>query len=599
MKQRIRDRSCGSWLIILMLFLGICGISFAQPRDRIQGWGDGEVTQQYVLWIRQAMDEGRWSDVSAALERASDFINVSSDVSYLIALNRSREGRNRFTVLDALDTAIELNRWTFYSERLALLFKAEQFIAMRRFANALDVLEQASRSTGTPADIMAADAAMLSLLAYRGLALNSGNPADLVRFRSQTLSTMDRFPRDPRPLFIFFGYARNRMPSSEYMGMWSDELPAGDLDLLELVIRRLPFLLETDPELAWIAAPFMRDTEAARRLVASYRAGGIPHIKNRDFYPSAGSLPAALNLGLIGDREAVEELFIGNPVIDKDVLIDVYYLLRSEEGRRFFSQKLHSFTGTIISDDDNDGYINSRTHFQAGKIRRYECDKNQENAFDLIVLFSPDGVPVSAEIPVTGHTSLAAVIWERYPFVKQVTLEKEIFSFRPADFSFAPVSFNVIGGSRNHSGLAYPILSDKVLTRRSLVSFCSSITRPSLEFDGAVERIYLERGIPRQAVETLNGVQISVTEFQNGLPVIQYVDLDLDGRMETIRRFRRPGTGFNETLFDYRSLLASSESDWTGDGRFKTGELYLPDGSVVPLMDMDGTGVMNNLGPNR
>jgi hypothetical protein len=45
--------------------------------------------------------------------------------------------------------------------------------------------------------------------------------------------------------------------------------------------------------------------------------------------------------------------------------------------------------------------------------------------------------------------------------------------------------------------------------------------------------------------------------------------------------------------FNYRALIASSESDWTGEGRFLTGEVYLQDGSVVYLWDMDGSGSMN------
>jgi hypothetical protein len=73
--------------------------------------------------------------------------------------------------------------------------------------------------------------------------------------------------------------------------------------------------------------------------------------------------------------------------------------------------------------------------------------------------------------------------------------------------------------------------------------------------------------------------------------------MDQDGRMETIRRFRQPEHDFpwpdsNQT-FNYRSLLSSSESNWTGDGQYKTGEMYLQDGSVVYLFDMDGSGTMN------
>jgi len=135
------------------------------------------------------------------------------------------------------------------------------------------------------------------------------------------------------------------------------------------------------------------------------------------------------------------------------------------------------------------------------------------------------------------------------------------------------------------------------VTRRTLVSFCASISRSSIEFDGAVETIFFEQGLPKQAVEVLDGNNVSVTAFERGVPVIQYLDLDFDGRMETVRRFHKPGPEHpwpdSEQSFDYRKLIASSESDWTGEGRYKTGEVYLQDGSVVYLWDIDGGGTMN------
>jgi len=48
-----------------------------------------------------------------------------------------------------------------------------------------------------------------------------------------------------------------------------------------------------------------------------------------------------------------------------------------------------------------------------------------------------------------------------------------------------------------------------------------------------------------------------------------------------------------DETFNYRRLIASSESDWTGQGKFKTGEVYQKDGSVVYSWDTDGAGEMN------
>ena len=610
-KTRVRTVGlCTSWLNFFCIFF-ISANLFAQPDFRAGGRDDSEAALQYVIWIEKAIEEGKKREALAALNRASDFSNVSSDIPYLTAVMRKfflNEGETRLTVLEALETAIETNRWTRYNENQALLLKTEMLIAVREYTDALVCIEKLEEriNAGRPPlrENDRADTAMMRLLVFRAMAAN-GNIQALARFRSLVVAVMDRFPRDPRPLGFFFEYARNRMP-----------LTQSDLDLMELVLRRLPFLLETDPELAWKAAPFIRNNDEARRLIASYRSGGIPHIQNRDFKPHPASIAAALNLGLIDDTPAADELFSGsrgfnyphppeispdgNPFLDIEIINDVYNLLRSEEGRVYFTGKLLNFTGTIFSDDDRDGYIDTCVQYNSGIITAFTLDANQDASGDWRIVFAPNSVPASAEGAVMGQSSKARIQWERYPFVQNVKLNDEEFLFRPADFQFAPLEFTELGGSRNMSGLLYPVHvpGNLDLTRRALVLHCSVLSCPGAEFENSRETFFMRQGIPLRAEErilsgVLNGETASVTEFDRGYPVIQYIDLDLDGRKETIRRFRRPNPSDEWDFRDYRGLIASSESDWQGDGRHITREVYLPDGSVVYYFDMDGSGEFN------
>jgi hypothetical protein len=304
---------------------------------------------------------------------------------------------------------------------------------------------------------------------------------------------------------------------------------------------------------------------------------------------------------------ATEEVFSSvtekEGAIKKEIIIDTYKLLRSEEGRESFTRKLLTFTGSIVTDDDNDGYMEIIVHYRMGFIDTL-VDYLTHNVFNVTVNFGLDNDPENISVFITKNNSSSdkdltrrlILQWERYPFVRQAEMENEIFKFGPAIFSYAPINFIELGGSDGLSGLTYPVPSYQyiTLTHRALLSFCSSYTRPSLEIDGAAETIYMDRGVILRVVETLNGRQVSVTEFEKGLPVVQHIDLDIDGRMETIRRFRRPPPEYEwESLLDYRRLIASSESDWSGDGLFNTKEVYLPDGSVVYSFDMDGGGEMN------
>ena len=590
-----------SVVFFILLAAFVCALN-AQPEAR--RWADAELARQYAAWARNMIDAGRWKEALEGLERGSNFADVSSDISYLLAAARLHHiyvdpRCNRLNVIDALDRAIETNRWEYYNAGMALFIKAEQLIIMRRFSNAISVLDQIEEifyPHGTfPNSDFPSDLAYLRLLAFRGMALGAGYEAvqGLARFRSLVLLSMDRYPRDPRPLRVFFEYARNRMPA---VSGATSELAESDINLLELALRRLPFLLETEPDLAWLASPLMRDTDAAKRYVAAYRAGGLSNGEN--FKPAPDSIAAALNLGLIGDIDAVEELFDvsadnENPVLYKKTIADVYALLKSEEGRDLFTRKLLAFSGEIISDDDDDDYIEGRAFYNSGIISQYSYDRNQSGVVDILISFAADGIPQRIHFFGAGLPFEAFLDWERYPSVRLLfSASDELFLFRPADFQYAPVTFIEIGGSESYRGLFFPVPSHYEITRRTLVSSCVSLSRASLEFDGAVETIYLERGIPLRSVETLDEMQVSVTEFERGSPVIQYVDMDMDGRMETIRRFFPPSPDFQENL-DIRKLLASSESDWTGDGRYKTGEVYRQDGSVVYTWDMDGSGIMN------
>jgi len=572
---------CPLWLIVF-LFISINNV-FAQTRD------DSAAAQQYYRWIEQAINEDRWDDARAALARTRGFENVSSDLSYIRATVYRYFREKRTDIIEALDTAISTNRWVFNGEINALLLKAEMLLDLRRFRQAIACIDRIEAREGIiSTSPIAASAAMIRLDALQSLALGREPVNDpglaLAQFRSQLLVTMDRFPRDSRPIRIFFDYARNRRPQPS-------ELPEADINLLELVLRRLPFLMENDPDLAWMAAPFVRNIDDARRLLGSYRAMTTS--------PAIESIPIALNLGLIDDNTAIEDLLSAR-LIDIDVITDTYKLLRSEEGRVRFTQRFLVFSGFIINDIDNDGLNECYAYYVDGNIFRFVYDKEQNYDNYLLISELDNNSPLEGFVLLTGQDESVRITWERYPSVKEIMFgdplsnSNERFTFAPADLQYAPVEFLEIGGSDNLRGLLFPLPSQQYmpLTLRTIHSFCTTYTRPGLEIEGTFETIRMSRGVILQSIETTaNGRQVSVTEFDRGLPVIQHIDLDLDGRMETIRRFRRPEPGYVwQDVFDYRRLLASSESDWSGDGRHKTREVYQLDGSVVYYFDMDGSG---------
>jgi hypothetical protein len=521
--------------VIFAAFLCLCAGLYGQqtgmtvPEDSL----NTAIAERYLLWAEQAIEAGRLPEAKAALERAAiNFADVSSDISYLLAVTRNNMGESRSSVLQAVEYAIRTGRWARYSETQARLLEAEMLVAMRRYPTAINSLIAFTPATET------ADSAFLRLDALKGLADN-GRIAAFSEFRTRMIEALNRYPRDPRFLRLLFTSNGHKFGYD-------------DAAMFELAFIRLPFLINTDPELAWLAASFMEDADEARKLVSAYRAGTSK--------PNPASLVPALNLGLLFDVDAVDELlgsadsdtdFNEEIIINKDIIINVGRLLRSGGGRDYLAHRLQSFSGIITASENNYGYIESRVIYRHGIIEAYYFDEDLDGIFDQYILFK-SGNPeiaqiaaVPAAMPAQNGSNNARVFWEQYPMVKQTVLDREIFRPAPGDFQCAPVDFIELCASDNIPGLLFPRLNPvrQGITRRMLASNAVSVQRPSSEFSGGTEHIYLDRGIPIRAEEILDSRIISLTEFENGWPVIQRLDMDLDGRMETTRRFHRNESG--------------------------------------------------------
>jgi len=584
--------------------------------------GGNTPAERYFLWLQNEINAGRWEEAAAALARADDFSEALSDISFVRALVYARENRSRWAVLAALEQAINVGRWMHYTEARARFMAAEYLIALRRYANALVHLQRIPES---------ADVAVLKLSALKGLCAESvesgadahsiangdsianGNSIDEApalrrsEFRRVMLEIMDRYPRDPRPLKVFFEYAGDRIyGSAAAISSGADsraaappeELSDADYFLLGLVHRHLPQALENDPELAWMAAPFIRNREEARRLLGAYRAGSLSETLAENFFPNPGSIPCALELSLISGAQATEELFAAS-AIDRNLIARVSELLAGEDSRNFFLQRLISYNGVISADDDRDGISESRALYQDGALREYYLDEDQDGITDLYISLI-NGVPQWARLDIVmdkrgaaNFDSARAVLhWEQYPAVLRVEAEGAVYTPLPLGFRFAPLDFSELSGSKTYSGLLFPLHNGLRLERESLNFHALQIQRPSREFEGAVELIDMELGIPWRATEIIGGRTVSITEYERGQPALQRIDLDNDSRMETVRRFRKTEYSGGD-LLNYPRIIESSQSDWDGDGIFEYAEDYLPDGSIVYSWDLDGSGIRN------
>ena len=573
-RPRLRLAVRGRGLLFVFFLLTVPG--FVLPAQDFSSLsdtpGESAMAERWADWAEQAIAAGRWREAEAALERAQDFASVSSDLSYLLALVLRHENRPQAAILEAARRAIETDRWKNHSAAEARLVEAAVLIRLRFFEEALACL---SRSGGS-ALLLEASCLRLSAL------LGAGN---IQEFRAEMALALDRFPDDGRPVRILFQYAADRIPRED------------DRPLIDTALARLDRYLDAAPDLAFRAVPFIRDTEKARRLVLAYRSGGGTD-------PAA--LPAALNLGVIDEARAVAELFRPGDAapdsslsaLDRDLIQKIWGLLRHNEGRELFGRNLLRFSGVISEDTDQDGVGEAFTRYENGIPAEYRRDADQDGVFEWLIRMNA-GEPSSAVLLAgvdsgAGGPGELEFFWERYPWIQRAVLGEVTYIYRPRNFPLSPVRFGPLAGN---GAFLYPFWDsgDSRPTDHTLVSFAGTIERPSREFSGAVERIELERGIPISGAEYLRGRTVSITEYRGGQPVLRRLDLDLDGRMETLRRFRAepfPSPGEDSARpFKYRAIPETSESDWDGDGIYETGEEYLIDGRTARSWDMNRDGI--------
>ena len=512
-----------------VFLLAFIPVVFSQEDPR----GDAAMADLYAVWAKNTLDQGYWSEGLAALERANDFANVSSDISYLLALARSHENKPRETVIHALNMALAVDRWVLYYPESARLLKAENLIAVRAYNEALVELSHVSRGAREASLTLAA------LAAWR--------PAE---FRRLLRETLDRYPRESEPVRLYYKFIAN----NDAAGL----APSGDdLEFLELIWRRLPALVLDDPELAWIAAPYIRDVDEARRMVSAYRA-----VNN----PVQESLPVSLKLGVIDEDTALRELFdysrerhANGNILAMELLGEIWELLSEENSIAVFRRNLSSYTGVITEDADRDGFPETFAEYDRGWLKQCVYDTDQDRVPVLTVFFEggnprralalipPERVgggysPLRSPYEGFAASALttrknAAILWERYPSVLETELDGALFIPRPFDFHFSPVLFIELWGSGAFFPRRDPMTAP--LTRRVLVSWSLRVERPSLEFGGGTEVVELNQGIPVRAREYVGNLMVAETEFLRGRPQIQWVDLDYNGRMDTVRYFSR------------------------------------------------------------
>ncbi len=503
---------------------------------------------------------GRWNDAESLLDEALSIHPADSDLLYLRALAKAKNGRSLHDALADAAAARSGSGFSRYSERDAAVLQADYLVRLRRWEDALRVV--------TPFVHLSSSDSASRLLRAKALA-GSG---DRVAFIEELGAAIERFPDDPAFPRLFLSRV-GKFPRT-----------AAERSLGELIAARAWRYAEIDPEIPVLAAPLMSGRAERENAVLAFRAAGAV---------SAAATIRALEYGIIDEAKALNEISGGLYALRLSDLEELSSLIRTPAALEAMISAFASWTGTVEVDRDKDGEIEERFRLTRGTVSSWDRDSDQDGVFDVKASFS-DGLPVSVDIQAEGMTFKA--VYGVFPELATARFEEKkrsrTYSFGPGAFVFSPLHMRrFLGEGREAIYFPEPAGTGVPAERACAAAALGVRTEQS---EDEYEDSVLVRGIIETSRAYRAGRLYSFTQYQRGMPVSAKIDEDGDGRFERELRYEMKDASGSvlawiridtdgDGVFDYREQAVSpfrKEWDFDADGGIDAVQYILPDGSL-------------------
>jgi hypothetical protein len=535
---------------------------------------DDEIAKKYFAYVLDLYNKGEYRAAQSALNRADDYSDVLSDLSYLNAVVKKQLQRPAREILFQVQKAIAVNRFNKIDYNNALLLEAEILLRIKEYLSALGVLRQCMPSQ---------EKSKLLMKIYAGL-------NNREQFRNTASSALEQFKDDAEIPAIILRFFLNHLQNSPN----EDET-----SLVERVLRLVPFMGNDSPELYYLAAPFIYDDRDAVSMIRAYRA-------SREGRRAGESLPISISLGVIDENTALTELFAPQntgaainesaetlTVIDEKIITQVFNLLGDDNARNYFYSLIKSYSGYIATDENNDLIYESKARYADGALVSFVYDGDQDGENEIYAEWN-GGEPQRIELIKNGIT----LTYDNFPSVKTAYVNSDgpnaankskEYIFARDELYFSPIQFTYMGDTAQ--GVRYPAIANPLprLTETTLIAFAKFIYRSSPDFPDYREMIVVTGGKPDYAEVKHDDHVYSRLLFENSLPTVQFLDTDGDSYFETVRHFSTAASGGLELSWE-DVPVARITVDYDRDGIFEYQEEYI-NGKVLRHWDFDKDGI--------
>ncbi len=501
-----------------------------------------EVAALYRDAAQELLRNGNPAAAETLIDRGMEFDPESADLLALKARIAHRDQARTREALNLYAEALATSPFDALNAGDVALDYAEVLLRVGRGADAAELL---SRNLGAPP--YTSDRAY----AVRSRALRAaGNTAGANEFLRRGL---ERFP-DSIPLFS--------------LRVETEETPD------PLTVRRMRALQE--------------DSEAYRALLLAYAETlENPALRREEidrYFAAGGEDPLAAVLLLEvteSPMEAVDRFDALGGFGDKGLIERAFQALPEGEARQELRTRAASLTGSIVRDENRDGFFEARYELANGELLRWTVDGDTDGLPELDVTLQ-DRVPAAATI--TQGSGYATLQYGDYPDVESIALVRDdadapALTTDPSVVSptLRPIDVATFGAyyEARPGAIAAPILSES--------------TNWGADVPDAVLAMRRAEAFPLFTMEDLVRGSHRRHRLEGGARVTEWLR---EGRVQLLAADRN-GDGRVDHRMVYRSgTPVSGIRDADGDGHFEVSEQYLEGELRYIAVDDDDDGVV-------
>ena len=511
-----------------------------------------------------------------------------SDLYYIKAAACVNLGYKKAEIIQNLDTAFKINNWVDYTTTGARILYADLLSDRGDYEKSLKILDGDSF-------IYSADAEFVRIKNYYRM----GTDASISQARNKTNAARRIYASDFRFMQCFFYF--------EVLYLLDAEIHGRDYVMPDIVrtiagsyLLHLPDYSGKNQELELMAS-FFAEGDEKDRLIRAIDA------KEMSIQPLLAI--AGLRQGLYTDRQAFDLFFqTSQNKIQLNLMEALCTMIKAEDVRYEFSEKMTNFEGTITADFDFDLQDELTVEYKKGRPSSFEYTFHNDGIIDVQAecdLGSPKQVKAGASTEISYYDfPEVSMICENRGTPDEISFE---FLRKSYDFKFFEMKADEILSSLQLD-FYIPKLSKEISlpSAEDVRHHCNQMKFYVDERDNASVVYTMFEGQPVEASFYEGDKLYASCSFTEELPFVRLCDYDGDRFFETEEFFNlytNDGTKinahnkgmisrvFSEFAGKQNLFLNKVCIDRNGNRNIEFSEEYTQDGDIITVWDNNDDGI--------